>query len=166
MNSPESFYEPMDNPSDKLQRQMWKAIQREFRHVEKKEAFLLDRRSFVYGSIASLMFIFACVGIYSTLSKLIDSSKPQSIRIDSAYESAIHQFEGFIPVSSTAPPEQKNILSTRKEQLQYLDGAIGEMKKEINGNDVSPLKRARLRQLYSMKLGVLQEMIERGEIDL
>ena len=60
----------------------------------------------------------------------------------------------------------EEILSTREDQLRSLDAAIVDLKNEVNGHDLSPLKRARLRQLYSLKLRVIQEMIEQGEIEL
>ena len=156
----------MNDPSATIQRNMWSSIKQSIGRSPKAGLFRFDRRSFIYGAAASLVFMFTCVGIYSTLTGLIDSSKPRSIRLDSAYESAIRQFERFVPVSSAVAVEQKDVISSRKDQLKYLDAAIDAMKKEVNGSDLSPVKRARLRQLYSMKLGVLQEMIERGEVDL
>jgi hypothetical protein len=166
MIAPDNFYDPTEKPSDKLKKRMWNAIQREIIHPEKKMLFILDRTSFVYGAIASLALVFTCVGIYATMSRFIDSSKPESIRLESAYESAIRQFERFVPAAANAGAEDTKSIWTRKEQLTYLDAAIGELKRDLNGNDLSPLKRARLRQLYSVKLAVLQEMIEKGEIEL
>lgn len=166
MISPEKFYGAMTEPSGTLQRKMWSSIKQSIDRSPKTGLLGFERRSFIYGAVASLVFMFTCVGIYSTLSGLIDSSKPPSIRLDSAYESAIRQFERFVPVSSAVAVEQKDVISSRKDQLKYFDAAIDAMKKEMNGSDLSPVKRARLRQLYSMKLAVLQEMIERGEVDL
>jgi len=166
MISPNRFYESKDYPTEGLKQQMWNAIEQSLQHRSRATTFVVDRRSFLYGIAASLVFVFTSVGLYATFQHLIDSSQPQSIRLDSAYETAIRQFERFVPATASVTPDQKEILSTRQDQLKHLDAAILDLKKEMNGNDISPLKRARLRQLYTMKLQIIQEMIEQGEIEL
>lgn len=166
MISPNRFYESNDHPTEELKQQMWNAIEKGLRQRSRATMFIVDRRSFLYGVAASLVFAFTAVGLYATFQRIIDSSEPQSIRLDSAYEMAIRQFERFVPATASVTPVQKEILSTRQDQLKHLDAAILDLKKEMNGNDISPLKRARLRQLYSMKLQIIQEMIEQGEIEL
>jgi len=166
MKTPEEFYQGRGTPSIQTRQQMWTAIENALNAGHSRKLFYFDRRSFLYGIAATIVLMFTSVGVYTTLQNLINSSKPETIRLDSAYERAIQQFEPFVPAVSSVSPNARNILTTRKEQLQSVDGAIVELKKEMNGTDVSPLKRARLRQLYSLKLRVIQEMIEQGEIEL
>lgn len=164
MISPEEYYTMNDHPSPRLKRQIWRNIKQRLDSSAKYEWIGFDRRSFAYGIAATLVFAFTTVGLYTTIGALVERSKPQTIKLDSAYESAIQQFERVLPVANK--PEPTNQVSSRSDQLKLLNSAILELKKETNGNDLSPMKRNRLRQLYSMKLQLLQEMIEQGEIEL
>jgi len=166
MTKPEQFYGPADNPSERTKERMWLAIERAILGKRRGGLFITDRRSFYYGVAAAIALVFMSVGMFTVASNLVNASRPESIRLDLAYESAIHDFERFVPAVTSVEPQQKDILLTRKDQLRILDAAIADLKKDVNGHDLSPLKRARLRQLYSMKLHVVQEMIEQGEIDL
>lgn len=164
MTSPEEYYTMDDHPSARVKRQMWRNIKQHLDPSAKYAWIGFDRRSFIYGIAASVVFAFTSVGLYTTVGTLVERAKPQTIKLDSAYESAIQQFERVLPVASRLEPT--NQISSRSDQLQLLNTAILELKKETNGNDLSPMKRNRLRQLYSMKLQLLQEMIEQGEIEL
>ena len=166
MIDPDIFYGPNDVPSDRLRKTMWNAIEQNLRPRHQHDLHFVHRRSFLMGVAATIILIFTSVGVYVTARNAIESSKPETIRLDLTYENAIQQFERFVPATSYAEPDGKNFLTTRKEQLQNLDRAIVALKGEMNGSDVSPMKRTKLRQLYSLKLHVIQDMIEQGEIEL
>ncbi len=166
MTKIKGFYGPMDDPSDETKEHMWHTIESSIRGKRLAAPFIADRRSFFYGIAASIILMFTSVGVYTVISNIVSASRPESIRLDSAYESAIRQFEGFVPAVTSVEPDKRGILSTSKEQLQSLDAAIAGVKNDLNGHDLSPLKRSTLRQLYSMKLHLIQQMIEQGEIEL
>jgi hypothetical protein len=169
MINPEQFYGSGDIPSPERRRNMWNKIEEEV--IDKKKSFLFipDRISFVYGIAASVILYFTAIGVTSTLRNAVADSRPEVVRLDEAYRSAIEQFERVVPlsISNASQDEQRtSYLSARKAQLQKLENAINELKRETSGADLSALKQKRLRQLYSLKLQVLQEMIENGEIEL
>lgn len=167
MIHPDSFYSENDYPQRQQKSSMWARIKDEIAG-RSKIFFLSDRRSFLYGMAASFLLMFAAVGVYATLRGAIEYSQPQAVKLDKAYQSAIREFEELAvqTVSENQNSITNELALTRKEHLHLLDRAIHELKQETNSNDLSTLKRSRLRQLYSLKLKLLQEMIEQGEIEL
>ena len=167
MIHPDTFYSENDHPGPHQIKSMWARIKNEI-SPSRKFFFLSDRRSFLYGMAASIVLMFTAVGLYTTLKGAIELSQPQAVKLDRAYQSAIREFEEvmFQAVGGNQNELNKELVLTRKEHLQLLDAAISELKQETNSNDLSSLKRARLRQLYSLKLKLLQEMVEQGEIEL
>jgi len=69
-------------------------------------------------------------------------------------------------VTNADRPQVTGQLRDRQQQLTLINVAIANLRKETNGKDLSPLKRERLRGLYSQELRILQEMIEEGDIEL
>ncbi len=114
-----------------------------------------DRRSFLYGIAASILIYLSSVGIYHLASDFIERSQPPVVRIDNAYTSAIMEFERVIPIATPTVTQSQQSLGRKKiweEQLRLLDNAIKELRIEINHNDLSLLKQARLRSLYSHEI--------------
>ena len=88
--------------------------------------------------------------------------------MESAYQAAIRGFEN-VALSQDAQrtsPGKRGLASIQQIQLQFLNSAIDELKRETKSNDLSPLKRLRLHELFNMKLQLLQEMIQQGDIEL
>ncbi len=166
MIRPEDFYHPGESPSATVVESVWASVRSKLERQNRRGVYLVDRRSFLYGVAATVLLTFATVGAYSLATALITSSRPESIQIDVAYENAIQDFERFVPAVGSVAPKEQTVLATHKDQLQSVDQAILELKKTINGTDISPLKRSRLRKLYSLKLNIIQEMIEQGELEL
>jgi hypothetical protein len=169
MIKPEQFYQQNDLPDKGTKARMWRNI----RNATQRPAFsflsIADKRSFIWGMAASVIMYFASVGIYTTVRQSVQNSRPQVVRLDAAYQSAIKEFENVVPqiVSNVGTnPGGASYVAVRKEQLLKIDGAITGLKMESTGADLSSLKQKKLRELYSMKLKVLQEMIENGEIEL
>ncbi len=169
MIGPEKYYSQDDMPDSKTQNKMWNEIQKEI-HPAKRTLFMIpDRRSFLYGIAASILIYLSSVGIYHLAIDFLERSQPPVVRIDNAYTSAIMEFERVIPISTPAVTQSQQSLGRKKvweEQLKLLDNAIKELRIETNHNDWSLLKQARLRNLYSIKLQILQKMIEQGDIEL
>jgi hypothetical protein len=129
----------------------------------------IDRRSFAFGMAASIILGLALYGGWSITRQLSEQAKPESLRLEQAYVSAIREFERVIPVSAVNTSQAVSAegqLTQRREQLRLIDKGIADLRGQTNGVDLSPMKRERLRQLYSMKLRVLQQMVEEGEIEL
>ncbi len=169
MINQEKFYTPSEHPDGTTKLRMWNNIQRELYNRKSSLFSIQDRRSFLYGIAAAFLLYFASVGVYTTIKHTQENAKPGVVRLDEAYQSAIKDFETIIPqmVSGTAINDNdKQYIEVRKEELRKIDDAIFNFKKEIGGGDCSPLSQLRLRQLYSMKLTVLQELIDKGEKEL
>jgi hypothetical protein len=169
MIRPEKYYSKLDIPDRKTQNKMWNEIQKGIHPAKRTHFMIPDRRSFLYGIAASILIYLSSVGIYHLISDFIERSQPPVVRIDNAYSSAIMEFERVIPIATPAVTQSQQSLGRKKiweEQLRLLDNAIKELRIEINHNDLSLLKQARLRSLYSMKLQIFQKMIEQGDIEL
>ncbi len=168
MTEPESFYSKRDYPSSTMKHSMWSAIERSVFPGRQPGFFGLERRSFVFGMAAAIVLVFAAVGVYTTARNAIELTRPQTIRFDQAYQSAIREFEqvALTESQSSKTTAQAGLASARRDQLRSFDVAIVELKEGTNSKDLSPLKHELLRQLYAQKLKLLQEMIERGEIEL
>ncbi len=174
MIDPEQFYQKSDNPSSGSRRRMWRSI--ESRIGPRSSPWLvLERRSFMLGMAATVIMLLAGVGAVSAVNRLIDNARPEAARVDRAYMSAISQFEDLTarltPTSATkgtAPELQsrRDRFLSRQEELQSLDLGIEQLRADLRTGELSPVSRARLRDLYSRKLIVLLDMIEQGEITI
>jgi hypothetical protein len=165
----QEFYADDDNPSSKQKKQIWRHIQKEIKPETSLIFRIKDMRSFYYGIAASFLFFFAAVGLYTTGKQIIYNSKPEEMKLNGAYQSAIKEFEKVVPavvsnVSQTG--DMKDYLNSKKEQLNYINAAITDIKNEMGSADLTPIKQIRLRQLYNAKLRVLQEIIDKGDMEL
>ena len=165
----EDFYPPDDTPDGKRVQAMWQSIRRSVAPLRSGALFIRDGRSFAYGMAATIVLGLASVGAWTIARQAFENAQPQPLKLEKAYVSAIHEFERVVPtvgVNTTRYPQVAGQLSDRKDQLKSIDAAIAELRLQTNGTDLSPLKRERLRDLYSKKLQILQQMIEEGEIEL
>jgi hypothetical protein len=169
MINADQFYSRDDMPDRATQNRIWQKIRKKI-HPEKHSLLLIpDRRSFLYGVAASLILYLTGVGMFHEISNALERSQPADVRLDRAYTTAIKEFERVVPIATPAVKESQQTIGRKKileEQLQLIDQAIGEIRLETNHSDYSSIKRARLRELYSMKLQVLQRMVEEGDIEL
>lgn len=165
MIDPGSFYNQDDLPDQKTKELLWKSIRR---GIGSHLWHSLERRSFLLGMAASLVLMFAAVGTYTSVKDAVDYAQPNIVKLDRAYQAAIREFENITTRQGVhkASGQANSSLESRKEQLRGLEQAIEDLRRQTAGNDLSELKRAKLRELYGMKLKILQEMVEQGEIDL
>lgn len=168
MIDPKQFYSEEDHPDTETKKNIWEGISKRIFRSNRASMFTFDRKSFVYGMAASFILMFTMVGMYSTFKQIVEHSQPQEIKTDKAYRSAIQEFESVVSSSNTthASDGKDHLSSVRKTRLTYLNGAIDELRQDLNSHDLSPLKRQRLRELYNLKLTLLQEMLQKGDIDL
>ncbi|MFA4924052.1 MAG: hypothetical protein WC557_07665 [Ignavibacteriaceae bacterium] len=163
------FYSDDDSPTKNQQKEIWKGINRNINPRKKIIFHISDMRSFYYGIAASFIFIFAVIGVYSTAKNVLYNMKPEEVKLDNAYQSAIREFQKVVPSVAFASQKSENAkayVNLKEEQLRYIDENISTIKSETGTTDLSPLKQLRLRQLYAAKLKALQEIIDNGEIDI
>ena len=163
----EQFYPEGDHPSRHAKERMWDVISKS---TGKSITVLAirDARSFVAGMAAAAVLLLSGTGLYSLVNRFVESREPQEVRFDDAYRSAIKEFEDILPppVRVSSIETESGRLQSRFEQLTLIDSAISDLRSDISRTDLSPLKRSRLRQLYSMKLQVLQDIIQQGGMEL
>ena len=163
------FYSDDDSPTEKQQKKIWTDINGKINPRKKIFFHISDMRSFYYGIAASFILIFAVIGVYSTAKNILYNMKPEEVKLDNAYQSAIHEFQKVVPSFELASQKSENVkafVNLKEGQLKYLDENISIIKSETGTTDLSPLKQMHLRQLYAAKLKVLQEIIDKGEIDI
>lgn len=164
---PEQFYRSDDHPSQQAKERMWRTISRSTGAATAILA-IRDARSFFTGMAAAVVLLLSGTGFYTLVTQLVESREPREVRFDDAYRSAIREFEEVLPspVRAASVESGSGRLQSRLEQLSLIDSAITDLRSDIARTDLSPLKRSRLRQLYSMKLQVLQEIIQLGGMEL
>lgn len=173
MIDPEQFYAPSDAPSAESRRRMWTIVESRIR-PQSRPWLVLERRSFALGMAAGVMLFLAAYGAASAVERMLDKSRPTALRVDQAYQAAIREFEILAsePARAHAVNTQdavvprREIFRSRQDELRSIDEGIASLRSDMTSGDVSPVKRARLRDLYAKKLIVLQSMIEQGEITL
>jgi hypothetical protein len=169
MTDPQDFYRRTDEPTRHERHTMWSHISGRISTPRRPGLFTLERRSFFYGMAASVILMFTALGMYTTVRNAVERAQPTAIRIDNAYRTAISEFERvtvrFQP-SNGAENTTAELAAARREQMDILDGAIRALREEASSRDVSPMLRARLRDLYSKKLALLQTMVNQGEVEL
>ena len=165
---PEHFYSPDEHPSSAARRRMWREIASGV--SSRRSVFSIrDPRSFAAGMAAAILLLLAGNGLYDLAHRFYEQRRPQEVRFDEAYRSAIREFESVIPSpvkTASGGSSRADLLHSRIRQLELVDSAITELRSDIARTDLSPLKRSRLKQLYAMKLQVLQEIIQQGDIEL
>ena len=163
----EQFYKDDDHPTQRAKDRMWTAISKST--GPSRILFAVhDSRSFFAGMAAAFLLLLSGAGLYSLVNQFVESSQPQEVRFDDAYRSAIKEFENILPspVHVSSVEANGGRQQSRLEQLALIDSAITELRLDIARTDLSPLKRLRLGQLYSMKLQVLQDIIQQGDMEL
>jgi hypothetical protein len=169
MIHPDKFYKPDELPDKRTQQRLWRGIEKQIRRTRPILAFVRDARSFAYGIAATVLLYLSAVGAITIVKDSIENAQPAVVQVDQAYQSAIKAFEQIMPQLVSSPraePENGGELLARKDQIHMIDKAIEELRQETRNNDLSPMKRTRLRQLYSIKLQILIDMIDNGEIEL
>lgn len=164
---PEHFYRDDDHPSRHAKARMWAAISKSTK--QSRIVFTVrDSRSFFAGMAAAAVLLLSGSGLYSLVNQFVESRQPKEVRFDDAYRSAIKEFENILPspVQVSSVETNSGRLQSRLEHLALIDSAITELRADIARTDLSPVKRSRLRQLYSMKLQVLQDIIQQGDMEL
>ena len=169
MIDPNEFYGTPNSPSEDSKSRMWETIESRIIPPVHKRLFALERRSFLYGIAAAIILGFTSIGIYVTVKNSIDYAQPPVVRIDRAYQSAIHEFEKVsldLDVTDSTLPSHAEVRASRQEQLRELETAIAELRVDTRPSDLSPLKQTKLRELYAKKLSLLQTMLEQGDLEL
>lgn len=166
MINKDDFY--MENsPDTKTKKKIWDNIEREINPGKKVFFNIHALPGFYYGMAAAVVLFFTFYGVYSFGKSIVYQMKPEEIKLNTAYQSAIREFEKVVPAAvTTGGFQQKDLLSSKMEQLSQIETAILELKRETYNNDLTPLKQLHLRQLYVTKLKILLEIIEQGEVRL
>ena len=165
----QDFYGSNDSPGQAARERMWRAIRRSSGSLRRDPWIVRDRRSFVFGMAATVVLGLAIQGAWSIPRQALENAQPEPLRVERAYIEAIREFERVVPsstVQNSASPQSASQMKDRREELKLINAAIADLRSETNGRDLSPLKRERLRELYSQELTILQQMVEHGEIEL
>lgn len=166
MIDPKNYYDDHRGPTEPRKKSMWSNIEREIAPGRSPMLMIADRRSFYFGIAAAVVLYCAGVGVFHVVSDAFRKARPDIIKVDDAFQSAITALEQVVPTVLTSAKQEpvRERLNSRIDQLRMIDEAIAAMKLETHGSDLSPMNRASLRDLYSLKLKILQQMLEQGEI--
>lgn len=162
---PEQFYRDEDDPSPAARKRMWNIVATRT-NASMPFLSIRDGRSFLYGMAASFLLLLSVAGAWTILERTMRAYQPAELRFDSAYQSAIEEFENALPSLSLSSRgvEKTEAVKAKFQQLVLIDAAIKDLRSDLAHTDLSAVKQSRLRQLYSMKLQVLQDLIEQGDL--
>lgn len=156
------FYDDNELPDFKTRKKIWGFVKEEIKNEKKILFHQIELRSFSLGLAAAVVMFFTFIGAKTTIQKFIDNSQPINSKINDVYLEAINNFEKSLPVilaDKKNSVELDNVISVRQEQLATIDNAIEDFNNSQESFDQSPVKQKRLRELYKMKLEVLNEII-------
>jgi hypothetical protein len=162
MIRPEEFYDTQATLNDADRKRLWKRIRRALPEGRRPVLVISDGRSFFSGMAAAVLIGFAILGGLQTIRRMHETPESELVR---AYQSAISQFEAVVPASSEARGEAlSGQVQSWKNQIGLIDAAIADLRRDIREGGPSPLKHTKLRELYALKLQVLQTMVENGGV--
>jgi len=165
----EKFYKVNESPDYSTRRKIWKNVERNIKPTGISLFNIHDSRSFYFGMAASFILVFFLIGVYTSTKALLYEVKPEEIKLNSAYQSAIHEFERVVPAVVSNIPQtsiKRSVVASKMEELNFINQAIEDIRKENLNHDLSPLKQMSLRQLYINKLKTLQDILEQGEVTI
>ncbi len=169
MISPDDFYTEADRPAQSAKAKIWQRIEQTLPARKTPLLVIHDKRSFAYGIAASFILYLAGVGAFNLIKQSVEAAQPPEARLERAYQSAIREFESVVPsLVSQAGDAQHQLgkLQSREQQLKLVNEAIAGLRFDIEQHGPSSVTSSRVRELYSLKLQILQRMIENGEIEL
>ncbi|MBI5472756.1 MAG: hypothetical protein HY961_10475 [Ignavibacteriae bacterium] len=169
MISPEDFYSNKDLPSRATKKAMWRRIEQALPRPHAPLLMVSDRRSFVYGMAAAFVLYLAGVGAFNLIKQSIEAAQSPEVRLEKAYQSAIGELESIVPSYVTRTmdaPHEQGKQHSREQQLTLVNEALAGIRYEIDRNGPSSVTSERVRDLYSLKLRILQQMVENGDIEL
>lgn len=168
MISPEDFYEAADHPAPEVRRKLWKMIERQLPHKRPPLFIIPDRRSFIFGIAASVVLYLASMGAIQVVRQTSERSQEPALKLDRAYQSAIRELESVVPhfAMQAKSADRSGQVASWEQQLGLVSTAITDLRHEIETKGPSTIKLTRLRELYTLKLQVLQSMIEHGDMEL
>jgi hypothetical protein len=155
------FYKKSDSPDFKTRLRMWNSVRREIRK-EKQSYYGLDFRSFSLGMAAAVILFFSFIGIRSTVLNFIESKRPLDERINRVYDETIDKLENKLPMVLSGKKKSVNVddlIEVQLEGLESINDAIVDLKLNQDSYNQSPVKQRRLRELYKMKLEIINAII-------
>jgi len=160
-----NFYDDEDLPNESAKKRMWISIKSSLPH-KKVTILTFDRRSFIYGMVSSVVLFLCAMGAYSTYEQLAGNNEQLQVKANTAYQVAIKEFERAVPTAVTKNSTNEEILEERKKHIALIDEEIGHIYKEFSSPDQAEIRQNKLRRLYRMKLSILLNMVENGEMEL
>ncbi len=162
MKNKKKFYGDDYSIPFRTKSRIWRNVKRDLRPERKSLLSVIEFRSFAIGMAAAVILFFTVVGVETTLSGYIESKRPVTQKINNVYSETIDRFEKTLPIVSvdaSASTKDQRLIPVKMEELRTIDEAIKIFKDDQGKNDNSPLKQTKLRELYKMKLQLLNELL-------
>lgn len=159
------FYNEKDFLNENKKEIIWNKISNEI-NAGTKRNFHFEWRSFLIGAAAAVFLLFASIGIKTVIENQIFHSEPEYVKLDRSIREAANKFEKFIPAGREieyGSVAVDDFISSRKEKLENVNYGITELQKDLGGVRYSQIKYRKLRELYLMKLNIIEEIIKMEE---
>ncbi len=162
MKQQNKFYERNESPDSELSKKMWNEIEKNIISNRKEFNFTIERKSFTIGFSAAAIFVLIIFNLYAFLSNIAFNNEPEIMKINRTYSKTISRMEILLPASLFDENQSINLdeqLVANLENLNGVNQAINELYSDFSSQDLSLIKQERLRNLYKMKLDVLESLI-------
>lgn len=152
-----SYYTPDDQPSDLEREAMWSRIKPTLPANNPNTTILIHWRSFMLGSAAALLLLFAGVGVWTVSQTAALTHRP---KVEAAYADGMRAIATITPVLVQNIPDEKHpLVESTILNIEDIDEAIAEIELDIQQNGTSEIKRRQLRVLFGMKMDYLKELL-------
>lgn len=161
MIEPKDFYFEHEKMTADQKRRVWSRIRRNLKS-KNLSLFSIEFRSFAFGFAASLLLLFAALGIFSLIQNSVYENQPDVIKLNNIYKQTISEMEQILPSQNrlrNASIIVDEKIAGKKDKLANLNQAINEINSESRFELYTSLKQERLLNLYKMKLQVIEDII-------
>lgn len=161
------FYSPEDSPTSWEKQRMWNAIELAVAEQRLHQVKPLHWKSFWIGCAASILILFAVVGMFAIGSSFLNKSAGQTSLLDKNYERAMNQLISVTPdLMQQAGEVERSVIESKIKRIEDLDAMIEEIRNDMLLNGTSTVKRMQLKRLYAMKMDHVKELLLLDEVAL
>lgn len=160
------FYSNNDNASSFEKHEMWNHIYPKILTQPKTTLSLMHWRSFWLGNAAAILIIFAVIGIFTSVTSLlnIENDGSSEEKMYQTLTSANDELNNLPPlIIDQASNINKASLESTFLAIKEIDSLIEEIKKDMIENGETPVKRSNLKRLYATKLDFYKELLLKEE---
>ncbi len=155
------FYKEEDRITRVQKSRIWQAVHFQLFSGDLKSHFNFEWRNYTLGMATSVILFLAGIGVWTLIGDSRINAESELSLLNSTYSQAIYKLEKIAArkLSNSNVKNLDELLQAKSERLNSVSNAISEIKTNKELREFETIKEKRLRQLYLMKLEILDEII-------